>query len=70
MDDIRYSPECFVDSDDAGKHARFGLGDGVLGLQFGAFRVEQGEKVSCTFPIPHAGDRGGAAALSRLLGRA
>src|ERR1700752_5181809 len=65
----RNSPQCLVDSDDAGEHAGFGVGDSVLRLQLGAFSVEQSEKVSCTLPIPHAGDRGGAAALSRLLGQ-
>src|SRR5678815_1649479 len=64
----RDATERLVDGDDTGEHARLGLGDCVLGLQFGAFRVEQGEKVSCTFPIPHARNRGGATALSRLLG--
>ena len=34
----------------------------------GAFRVEQARKSADTFPIPHARDRGGAAALARLLG--
>src|SRR5687768_14759297 len=64
---VRYSSECFVDGDDADEHTRLRIRDGILGLQFGAFRVEQGEKVGCTFPIPHAGNRGGAAALPRLL---
>ena len=44
-------------------------GDGVLRLQLRALGVEQREKVSCTLAIAHARDRGGAAALARLLGQ-
>ena len=65
----RYSAERFVDRDDTGEDTRLGVCDRVLGLELGALRVEQGEEVDNPFAISHAGDRGGAGALARLVGQ-
>ena len=62
----QHAAEGFVESDDREVDVLFAFGDGVFGLELGAFGVEESQEVGDAFAVAEAGDVGVAFAFAGL----